>query len=137
MAQVVQPVEEARVSPGRQGNVSRNQSIGMAAGAILGGVVGGPPGALTGAGLGGQVAGMTSARPTQDSFTPAAQESGVAAPGGATGRRLSELQNTPAKQMLDAQAALSALPRNLQAQYSPILQKALEQSRSGSTGRLA
>lgn len=85
MAQVNMPV--------RRQQANNDQQLFQIGGALAGAMLGGPAGALTGANLGGQAAGFLS--PEQSEEQPQAIET-------ALGRRKSQLDQTPLRQIRDS-----------------------------------
>ena len=131
MAQVFMPRQEAQVDRGRKGGAGMGQTIGAGIGAIAGmggGPVGMVQGAASGAGIGGMVGGMV-APGRQGSITPPQQSQGIQMANGAVDRRLQEIQSNPHFSLQQAKAALSQMPTDIQKEYAPTIEMALEASR--------
>jgi hypothetical protein len=132
MAQVMMPREEVRVNKGRKGGAGIGQQVGAGIGGVVGGIYGGPGGAIqgasTGAGLGGMVGGMISPA-RQGSVIQPQQTQGMQMANGAVDRRIQEIQSNPHFSLQQAKAALSQMPTDIQKEYAPTIDMALEASR--------
>ena len=132
MATVMMPTEEVKVKKGRKSGSGFGSALGAVAGAALGASAG-PAGIAKGAMMGQQVGGMVGGM-----VQPGREASMVQQPGsrgiqtastGAVDRRLSEIQKNPHFQLQQAQAALAELPSQVQKEFAPTIENALEASR--------
>ncbi len=139
MAQIRFPTQEApRVREGKKGGSQTGQLLGLAAGAGLAAASGGVSlaaapaiigGAGGGASLGGIIGGAASPGRQAEMTQAPQQTQGVQANTGAIDRRLSEIQQNPHFQLKQAQAALPQLSPDIQKQFAPTIEMALEASR--------
>lgn len=140
MAQIIQPRQEGSIDRGRKGS----SGMGQQAGAVIGGLAGisgGPvaavQGAAGGASMGGMLGGMIDPG-RQGSVQQPQQSQGIQMQQGAIDRRLGEIQQNPHFALQQAKAALPQLPQELQQQYAPTIEMALEASRKAqAVGRKA
>jgi len=132
MVQIMFPKEEVRVDKGRKGSAGMGQQIGAALGGAAGLVTGGPIGAIKGAaggaGIGGTLGGMVDPGRAGSVQQPA-QTQGIQMQSGAVDRRLQEIQNSPQFALQQAKSALNELPAEVQKEYAPTIEMALEASR--------
>ena len=132
MAQIRYPTQEVSVSRGSPGKAGMGQQIGAAIGGVAGAMTGSPvaavQGAATGAGIGGMAGGMIDPG-RQGSVQQPQQSQGIQMQQGAIDRRLGEIQQNPHFALQQAKAALPQLPQELQQQYAPTIEMALEASR--------
>ena len=132
MAQIMFPKEQAKVDRGSPGKAGLGQklgaAIGGAAGLVTGGPVGAVKGAAAGAGTGGMIGGMIDPGRAASVQQPM-QEQGIQMQQGAVDRRLQEIQQNPHFQLQQARAALNEMPTDIQKQYAPTIEMALEASK--------
>ena len=134
MAQIRFPTKEApTVREGKQSGTGMGQKAGAVIGGLAGAMGGGPVGAVKGAASGASMGGMAGGMlmpGRQAEITQAPQQTqGVQANTGAVNRRLNEIQQNPHFQLKQAQAALPQLSPDIQKQFAPTIEMALEASR--------
>lgn len=126
------PKEQAKVDRGSPGKAGFGQKLGAAIGGAAGLATGGPVGAIkgaaSGAGTGGMIGGMIDPGRAASVQQPM-QEQGIQMQQGAVDRRLQEIQQNPHFQLQQARAALNEMPSDIQKQYAPTIEMALEASR--------
>jgi len=135
MAQIMQPTQEAAtVKRGKESGAGWGQKFGAVVGGVSGAMTGGPVGAIqgasAGASMGAQLGGMVRPGSQDQLVRPEQQGQSIqAANTGAVDRRLSEIQQNPHFQLQQAKVALAELPKEIQKEYAPTIESALEASR--------
>lgn len=133
MAQIMFPKKQVSVDQGRESGAGTGQKLGAAIGGVAGLLSGGPIGAVKGAASGASIGGTLGglAQPGQQgSVSQPQQTQGIqTAQGNAIDRRISEIEQNPHFALQQAKASLSQLPTEIQQQYAPTIEMALEASR--------
>ena len=132
MAQIMFPTRRATVTEGKESGGKQGQLLGAALGGLAGAATGSPMAAVQGASVGSNLGGLVgnSIQPgSQGSVSQPSQTQGIQMQSGAVDRRLQEIQQNPHFQLQQAAAALPQLPADIQKQYAPTIEMALEASR--------
>lgn len=135
MATIMMPAQEApTIKKGKESGAGFGQKLGAVAGGIAGAMTGNPmaavQGAAAGASAGGMLGGMIRPGSADEIVRPAQGPQPVqTASTGAVDRRLGEIQQSPQFQLQQAKVALAELPTQIQKEYAPTIENALEASR--------
>ena len=132
MAQIRFLTPQRKIDEGKEGG----GGMGEKAGAVIGGIAGAVGGGGPAGAIGGASAGAGLGRRIGEAIDPA-QQLKVVEPvvtagiptSNALDRRLAEIEQSPHFGLQRAQAALSQLPKNIQQEYGPTIEMALEASR--------